>query len=750
MTKACTAPSTPTLPIASDRDAEMPIAQMEAPALTEPARPHDLADNEDFDYITGTTVIRLSETEKLRQSVVRALVDQYGIDPRDMAADVPLHVTDPEGGRPRRRRVSLAVFEHGRPHEQEYIRRVVVTSARPRNNRASAKIRAYTHAHHQNDTAGEISALMQAAGPACRYGLWTDGDDLIFIGRDTTSAGNETFLPLTNWPTAAAHQRDIAPAPPSRTTGSTPANETMLRLTFRHCRNAIHVNEGQPQDTAFWQFLYVLLTKFHDEDLVREGKREPRFYLHRDTSDRVPGEADRSTAAERVRELFGEVKERYAHYNLFDQTDELSLSDQALGFLVGELAAHSLCTTPLDTLTTAYHELFGDTLSGDHGQYFTPASVVRLLVEITAPEPGETVLDPCCGTGGFVRESLAALSRKQAVEAALLTTQEHARLAAAHHEELSRNAQERVFGADLDPMMARAAAFAVMMLTGSVGNTFHMDSLAFPTSGALPGLPDARRHLDRIGPGAVDVLLTNPPFGSDISVTGPVLELFRTGPSQVERPSVAFSWTREKDGTLRRGKPASSVVPEKLFVQKAIEWVRPGGRIGMVLPNGILSNPGADDEALRQYILDECWIMASVDLPGESFLVGAGVNVLTSALALRKKTEQEKRRERMHGPADYPMFMAVAEKVGHDRRGKPLYMRDGHGNLVASGHKETDLITVRGVANLRTVRRRAFILDDDLRSARQFPQGNDRPCIIAAYDAFVARHGHEFPWNSGD
>ncbi|MEV7870147.1 hypothetical protein AB0P17_29570 [Streptomyces sp. NPDC088124] len=106
----------------------------------------------------------------------------------------------------------------------------------------------------------------------------------------------------------------------------------------------------------------------------------------------------------------------------------------------------------------------------------------------------------------------------------------------------------------------------MMMLTGSVGNTFHMDSLAFPTSGSLPGLPDARRHLDRIGPGAVDVLLTNPPFGSDISVTGPVLELFRTGPSQVEEPSVAFSWTREKDGTLRRGKPASSEVPEKLFV----------------------------------------------------------------------------------------------------------------------------------------------------------------------------------------
>ncbi|MCE0447430.1 SAM-dependent methyltransferase [Streptomyces tricolor] len=117
----------------------------------------------------------------------------------------------------------------------------------------------------------------------------------------------------------------------------------------------------------------------------------------------------------------------------------------------------------------------------------------------------------------------------------------------------------------------------------------------------MPGYEPAMKRANRILPGQVDVLFTNPPFGTDIPVTGPVLDLFREDESGVEKDrSIAYSWGRNKDGSLRRGKPALSVPPERLFVQKCVEWVKPGGRIGIVLPNGILSNPGPDDEAVRR------------------------------------------------------------------------------------------------------------------------------------------------------
>ncbi len=180
-------------------------------------------------------------------------------------------------------------------------------------------------------------------------------------------------------------------------------------------------------------------------------------------------------------------------------------------------------------------------------------------------------------------------------------------------------------------------------------------------------------------------------------MTGPVLDLFRKDEYDREKRSIAYGWSRKEDGTLEQGKEAVSVAPERLFVQKAVEWVRPGGRIGIVLPNGILSNPGPDDEAVRQYI-HECWVMASIELPVEIFVVGAGVNILTTLLFLQKKTERERDEEQLHGAADYPVFMAVAEKVGHDRRGAPLYVRDARGDFVVREHDETDEIVVRGVA----------------------------------------------------
>ncbi len=91
------------------------------------------------------------------------------------------------------------------------------------------------------------------------------------------------------------------------------------------------------------------------------------------------------------------------------------------------------------------------------------------------------------------------------------------------------------------------------------------------------------------------------------------------------------------------------MAPEQLFIQRAIEWVKPGGRIGIVLPNGILSNPGPTDEAIRRYILEHCWVLASIELPVETFIVDANVNVLTTLLFLKRKTDQEVRNQRFGG-----------------------------------------------------------------------------------------------------
>ena len=179
--------------------------------------------------------------------------------------------------------------------------------------------------------------------------------------------------------------------------------------------------------------------------------------------------------------------------------------------------------------------------------------------------------------------------------------------------------------------------------------------------------------------------MTNPPFGTDIKIEDPdVLAAYRDG--------VAKSWSRDKEtGQVVAGaNDVSAMAPEQLFIQRAVQWVKPGGRIGIVLPNGILSNPGPTDEGIRGWILRNCWVLASVELPVETFIHEAGVNILTSLLFLKKKTDKEIEAEVIsRRQPDYPVFMAVAEKVGIDRRGNPVYKRRPDGEIIL----ETDTRT---------------------------------------------------------
>ena len=242
----------------------------------------------------------------------------------------------------------------------------------------------------------------------------------------------------------------------------------------------------------------------------------------------------------------------------------------------------------------------------------------------------------------------------------------------------------------------------LLMVANTTGNVFHMDSLAFP-QGHLPGVETARK---KIPLGSIDVLMTNPPFGSDIPITDPqLLDAYRDG--------VARSWRRKEDGAWILGDGrVNTVAPEILFIQRAVEWLREGGRMGIVLPDGILGNPG--DEPIRRWILEHCWVLASVDLPVETFIVEANVNILTSLLFLKKKTREERIAENLNGPVDYPVFMAVAEKVGFDRRGNTLYKRSPDGEIILEEQEEKERIRINGKNQFAVLKRKVPIVDNDL------------------------------------
>ncbi len=165
--------------------------------------------------------------------------------------------------------------------------------------------------------------------------------------------------------------------------------------------------------------------------------------------------------------------------------------------------------------------------------------------------------------------------------------------------------------------------------------------------------------------------MTNPPFGSEIPITDPAI---------LASHDLARRWKRNGDQVAAESGLQHAVAPEVLFIERSVKWLREGGRMGIVLPNGILGNPG--DEHIRRWILRHCWVLACVEVPLEAFIVEANVGILTSLLFLKKKTEEEINAETLGRKIDYPVFMAVAETAGVDRRGNTLYKHTPEGDEI--------------------------------------------------------------------
>lgn len=668
-----------------------------------------LEEGQIVDYITGEA-IKETEKEKVRQRTVRALVHEHGIDPADMARDFRVTVSEEGAKRKRTKTADIAIFESGAPHTTANLRRVVICKPEPKGKGKNVvKIREPAQAQKDLEPLQEL--MGNEDRPLCTDGMWTDGVDYFFLKKVVSDFGAD-FEDRSDWAvadgtlgsrTVPSHQR-LRRAEPER-----------LKVAFRRCHNYIHGNEGMPKDAAFWQFLYLLFAKMYDERVSR-GTGQGRFR----TGLKEMFEPDgRAAISARVRGLFEDVKREYK--DVFKPTDEITLSDRALAFIVSEIASYDLSGTDVDAKGIAYQELVGTNLRGDRGQYFTPRGAVNLMVEILDPKDYETVLDPTCGTGGFLQATLKHLRDTWKKEAGTYGFPDNDEERERYRDKLKEYAEKHLMGADFDPFLVRATTMAIMTLAETTGNVFHMDSLAFER-GHLPGVEEAKKKIP-LGE-TVDVLLTNPPFGADIPVSDEsVLGSFRDG--------IAKSWGRNKEtGEIEASLTSQpgSMAPEQLFIQRAIEWVKPGGRIGIVLPNGILSNPGPTDEAIRRYILERCWVLASVELPVETFVVDANVNILTTLLFLKRKTDQEIRNHRLRTEKDYPVFMAVAEKVGFDRRGNDLFKREPDGKIVVETSVEQERLRIRGKEVVRPLRRSKPVIDNDL------------PVIAEKYREFRAKY----------
>lgn len=507
----------------------------------------------------------------------------------------------------------------------------------------------------------------------CEWGMWTNSvQRFVFRKVEDRATGERLFEEYNDIPSAEGNIAEIDR--PTRNNLKNAVDDNLL-FVFRTCHDYIYANDGLHKDKAFFEFIKIIFCKIEDE---KNYPRKLDFYATSLERKNLDGQL---TVKNRIEKIFGRVKLRYPQ--IFSDTDSLELTPRSLARVVSELQKYSLLNTNIDIKGKAYEEIVGANLRGDRGEFFTPRNIMKMVVAMIDPELDERVLDSSCGTGGFPVIAMTHVMNK--LEKVFVDEFNSQR--ADWNENIRRQFQERVsdlarnnfFAFDLNPDLVKAAKMNMVMNNDGSGNIWQANSLLPPHEWSdefKRGLaerfnlaPEQIRNSNSIG--LFDIIVTNPPFGSKIPIDDEhILRQFE----------LAHIWAFDEDNDTwyMTDRLQSSVSPEILFVERCTQFLKSGGRMGIVLPDSILGSPGLG--YIRTWIIRNHKILASIDLHADTFQPHNGTQ--TSVLILRKKTHEEILSEERHGIIDYEIFMAQVEKVGHDKRGNPTFKRDADGREI--------------------------------------------------------------------
>jgi len=393
-----------------------------------------------------------------------------------------------------------------------------------------------------------------------------------------------------------------------------------LSAVFDECHNYIYANQGLLKDKIFHEMVKLLIMKLYDEQNNAQGGAQfgVTSSEYRDILANRPSGFEGRMAA-----LFAAVRSKYG---AFFPDDTLKLKPLTLAYVVSRLQNISLSETPGDVKGEAFQAFVYRHQRGDRGEFFTPYPIVRLAVEMIAPQPDEKIIDPACGSGGFLIQAISYIGR--------------------HYPNTDKAAyvRERIYGIEFNPDVALSAMLRLAFEGGAGTEITCANALA-----ENDALHDT-----------FDIVLTNPPFGSKGKV-----EDQRILKSYI----LARRWNRIHDDeweATRNVLPGQS--PEILFIEQCLKLLRPGGRMAIVLPDGLLQN--VSNSHIRFWIRSQAKVLGVVSIPQEAF-VPYGTGIKTSLLILQKLPASANR-----------VFMAQVKKIGYDVKGQPICKRDENGKAV--------------------------------------------------------------------
>ena len=436
------------------------------------------------------------------------------------------------------------------------------------------------------------------------------------------------------------------------------------KLLFK-CHNIIRNNDKLSPEAAFDEISKVLFIKirYERDNTGTQIFSEEEFKKLREAYDKTKSKQSLPF----YQQLFERTKEDYVKDDLFEPNDTIKIKEASFEAIVKELEVYNLSRTADDVKGIAFEKFLGKTFRGELGQFFTPRTIVDFMVALLDPEEGEVICDPCCGSGGFLIKAFEYVREKIENDIQHAKEQIKAQLFDEKYESLSDKKKEGIdkrvdeyftilnqeldtmqnnsrlqhlssdciFGTDANPRMARTAKMNMIMHGDGHGGVHHHDGLL---------------NVNGIFENRFDVILTNPPFGSRVEKSLKITEADKfTDEAKIKHYTKRYGEEYTKALEQVNGNIGESVLSlydsgklsgltEVLFIERCLRLLKPGGRLGIVLPEGVLNNTQL--QSVRELFEGMAKIILITSIPQDVFMA-SGATVKPSLMFFKKFTAEE-------------------------------------------------------------------------------------------------------------
>lgn len=436
------------------------------------------------------------------------------------------------------------------------------------------------------------------------------------------------------------------------------------KLLFK-CHNIIRNNDKLSPETAFDEISKVLFMKIRYErnNTGTQIFSAEEFAKLREAYDKTKSKQSLPF----YQQLFESTKDDYVKDDLFEPNDTIKIKEASFEAIVKELEVYNLSRTADDVKGIAFEKFLGKTFRGELGQFFTPRSIVDFMVALLDPEEGEVICDPCCGSGGFLIKAFEYVREKIENDIQKVKEQIKAQLFDEKYDSLSDKRKEDVdkrvdeyftilnqeldtmqngsrlqqlshdciYGTDANPRMARTAKMNMIMHGDGHDGVHHHDGLL---------------NVNGIFENRFDVILTNPPFGSRVEKSLKITEADKfTDAAKIKHYTERYGEEYTKALEQVNGNIGESVLSlyesgklsgltEVLFIERCLRLLKPGGRLGIVLPEGVLNNTNL--QSVRELFEGMAKIILITSIPQDVFMA-SGATVKPSLMFFKKFTAEE-------------------------------------------------------------------------------------------------------------